>query len=69
MNGRTELFDNRLADWLEDDPVVAPPQLLETVLAAMPSIPQRRCRQTPSLSRKAAAISIACWRGCAPHCG
>jgi len=42
MNRRTELFDNRLADWLEDDPVVAPPQLLETVLAAVPSIPQRR---------------------------
>lgn len=42
MNRRTELFDNRLADWLEDDPVQAPPQVLETVLAAVPSIPQRR---------------------------
>jgi len=42
MNRRTELFDNRLADWLEDDPLEAPPQVLETVLAAMPSIPQRR---------------------------
>ena len=42
MNRRTELFDNRVADWLEDDPVLAPPQLLETVLAAVPSIPQRR---------------------------
>jgi hypothetical protein len=44
MNRRTELFDNRLADWLEDDPFDAPPQLLETVLAALPSIPQRHVR-------------------------
>jgi hypothetical protein len=42
MNQRTELFDNRLAEWFEDDPVQAPPQLIETVLAAVPSIPQRR---------------------------
>ena len=42
MNRRTEMFDDRLADWLEDDPVLAPPQVLETVLAAVPSIPQRR---------------------------
>jgi len=42
MNRRTELFDDRLADWLEDDPMQAPPQVLETVLAAVPSIPQRR---------------------------
>jgi len=41
MNRQSELFDNRIADWLEDDPVHAPAQLLETVLAAMPSVPQR----------------------------
>jgi len=37
-----QLFDQRIADWLEDDPTVAPPQLLETVRAAAPSIAQRR---------------------------
>lgn len=42
MNRTSELFDNRIADWLEDDPVHAPAQVLETVLAAMPSVPQRR---------------------------
>lgn len=35
-------FDQRLADWLEDGPADAPDQILETVLAALPSIPQRR---------------------------
>lgn len=45
MNRQSELFDNRIADWLEDDPVHAPAQLLETVLAAMPSVPQRRAGQ------------------------
>jgi hypothetical protein len=42
MNQTRELFDDRIAEWLESDPVQAPPQLLETVLAAMPSVPQRR---------------------------
>lgn len=42
MNRTSELFDNRIADWLEEDPVSAPAQLLETVLAAVPSVPQRR---------------------------
>jgi hypothetical protein len=42
MNRTSELFDDRIAEWLEDDPVDAPPQLLETVLAAAPSIQQRR---------------------------
>jgi hypothetical protein len=42
MNRTSELFDDRIAEWLEDDPVEAPPQLLETVLAAAPSIQQRR---------------------------
>jgi hypothetical protein len=35
-------FDDRLHDWLEDGPTDAPPQVLDTVLAAVPSIPQRR---------------------------
>ena len=35
-------FEERLADWLEDGPADAPDQILETVLAAVPSIPQRR---------------------------
>jgi hypothetical protein len=35
-------FDDILTDWLEDGPADAPDQTLETVLAAFPSIPQRR---------------------------
>jgi len=35
-------FDPRIADWLESDPNDAPDLVLETVLAAFPSIPQRR---------------------------
>lgn len=35
-------FDQRLADWLEEDPVHAPPETSSVVLAAFPSIPQRR---------------------------
>ena len=42
MNRTRETFDDRIAEWLEDDPLQAPPQLLETVLAAVPSVPQRR---------------------------
>ena len=42
MNHLSELFDDRIAEWLEDDPTDAPPQVLETVLAAMPQISQRR---------------------------
>jgi hypothetical protein len=34
-------FDLRVADWLEDDPDQAPPAVLATVLAAVPSIDQR----------------------------
>jgi len=37
-------FDPRIADWLEDDPDRAPDAVLETVIAALPSIPQRRVR-------------------------
>lgn len=58
-------FDQRVADWLEDDPDNAPPIVLGTVLAAFPSIPQRRGLFAPwrtslmSLSfRIAAGIAI-----------
>jgi hypothetical protein len=40
-------FDQRLADWLEDDPSHAPRQVLDTVLAAYPSIEQRRASRVP----------------------
>jgi hypothetical protein len=40
-------FDPRIADWLEADPDRAPRETLETVLAAMPSIPQRRSVRLP----------------------
>jgi hypothetical protein len=35
-------FEHRLSDFIEDGPTTAPPQLLDTVVAAVPSIPQRR---------------------------
>jgi dipeptidyl aminopeptidase/acylaminoacyl peptidase len=41
------LFDRRIADWLEDDPRRAPGRVLDDVLAALPSIPQRRAMRTP----------------------
>src|SRR5215212_1442204 len=37
-----QLFDTRIADWLEEDPTTAPDQALDVVLAALPSIRQRR---------------------------
>ena len=40
-------FDQRIADWLEEDPNQAPREVLGTVLAAYPSIPQRRAWRTP----------------------
>jgi len=43
MNRSTDpLFDSRIADWFEGDPNRAPGQVLDTVLAAVPSISQRR---------------------------
>jgi len=39
------LFDQRIADWLEDDPAPTPSGILETIAAAVPSIPQRRPRR------------------------
>lgn len=41
------LFDPRIADWLEDDPYTAPDQALDVVLAAFPSIKQRRAPRVP----------------------
>jgi hypothetical protein len=41
------LFDPRIADWLEDDPHAAPDQALDVVLAAYPSIKQRRAWRVP----------------------
>jgi transglutaminase-like putative cysteine protease len=35
-------FDQRIADWLEHDPHHAPGPVLDTVLAALPSVPQRQ---------------------------
>lgn len=60
-------FDQRIADWLEDDPDDAPDIVLATVQAAFPSIPQRRAMRAPwrfrymtSTSRLvAAAIAVA----------
>jgi hypothetical protein len=41
------LFEPRIADWLEDDPNTAPDQALDIVLAAFPSIKQRRAGRVP----------------------
>jgi hypothetical protein len=41
------LFEPRIADWLEDDPYTAPDQALDVVLAAFPSIKQRRAWRVP----------------------
>jgi TolB protein len=41
------LFDTRVSDWLEDDPNTAPDQALDVVLAAFPSIKQRRADRVP----------------------
>ena len=48
MNRSDEaLFDARIADWLEGDPHGAPEQALDVVLAAFPSIKQRRAARVP----------------------
>jgi len=65
MNHSTDpLFDSRIAAWLEEDPNSAPDQALETILAAVPSISQRRrlpvpwrfTRMSTSLRLAAAAV-------------
>jgi hypothetical protein len=67
MTEMTPDFDPRIADWLEDDPELAPTQVRETVFAALPSIPQRRRRwftvgrrtlAMPSSMRLAATIAL-----------
>ena len=40
-------FDQRISDWFEEDPTIAPREVLGTVLAAYPSIPQRRTWRAP----------------------
>ena len=67
----TRNFDDRLSDWLEDGPVDAPDRVLDTILAAFPSIPQRRAASrvrwtfpqmngyTRALAAIAAVIAIA----------
>ena len=40
-------FDPRIADWLEADPDRAPREVLDTILAALPSVPQRRAFRVP----------------------
>jgi len=48
MNRSTEPdFDQRIADWLEDGPDLAPREALDIVLAAVPSISQRRTLRAP----------------------
>jgi Tol biopolymer transport system component len=47
-----DLFEPRIADWLEGDPQRAPELVLDTVLAAFPSIPQRRAHRAPWRSRQ-----------------
>ncbi len=67
MTRPTPEFDQRIADWLEDDPNLAPRQLTATVLAAFPSIHQRRrgwfraggrTLQMPNTIRALVAIAI-----------
>jgi len=56
-------FDQRIADWLEEDPSIGPREVLGTVLAAYQSIPQRRALRAPwrnlSMNRLSAAITVA----------
>jgi hypothetical protein len=67
MTRTTPEFDQRIAHWLEDDPDRAPSQITETVLAALPSIRQRRrgwfrvggrTFSMPSSMRLAAAVAL-----------
>jgi hypothetical protein len=56
-------FDQRIADWLEEDPSSAPREVLGTVLAAFPSIAQRpvlrRPWRSPSMYRFALPAAAA----------
>jgi hypothetical protein len=65
MNRRPDPgFDQRIADWLEADPEIAPPEVLATVVAALSSVPQRRSTPaswrslTMSLSTRLTAAAV-----------
>ena len=53
------LFDQRLADWFEEDPDHAPRETVVTVLAAFPSIPQRRAPRAPWRSPRMNRFALA----------
>jgi hypothetical protein len=74
MTRITPEFDQRIADWLEDDPGPAPRQVETTILAALPSIRQRRngwfraggrTLDMPNFMRLAAAVAIIAVAGAA----
>jgi hypothetical protein len=74
MTRITPEFDQRIADWLEDDPGPAPRQVETTILAALPSIRQRRngwfraggrTLDMPNFMRFAAAAAIVAVAGAA----
>ena len=55
-------FDPRVADWLESDPGNAPDAVLDSVLVAFPSIPQRRSvrlRWRPATMNRLALLAAA----------
>lgn len=66
MNRNTPEFDQRIADWLEADPTTAPGDVISTVAAALPSIPQARrgllapwrFTEMSNLARAAVAVAI-----------
>jgi hypothetical protein len=66
-------FDDRLHDWFEEGPTDAPGEVLDTVLAAVPSIPQRRAARRVSrwispmsgFARALAGVAIAVGLGTA----
>jgi hypothetical protein len=43
----TSRYEERLLDWLEDGPAIAPGQVLDTVAASIPDIPQRHASRVP----------------------
>ena len=52
------LFDQRIANWLDEDPQHAPGSLLGTVLAAIPSTPQRRASRVPWGSGRGRGLTL-----------
>lgn len=61
MSDQPTLFDSRIAEWLEDGPDTAPSIVLDSLAAALPSIPQRHSwrqfRRYSQMSRFAVAAS------------